>query len=97
MILNYRSIGDLLIEKKGITVRTSIEFKRFILGHFCSDLDEYQKLDKNNNIHISYLLRLNLDTHQNKAEFSLAEQLYPAAAAEIMLYKKPAPNDPNIF
>jgi len=32
MILNYRSIGELLIETEGISDKSSLEYKRFIWG-----------------------------------------------------------------
>jgi len=97
MILNYRSIGELLIETEGISDKSSLEYKRFILGCFCSELVEYQKTDKDGGVSIGNILQLNLDTACSTAEFSLAEQLDPYRASQIMLFKKPAPNDPNIF
>lgn len=97
MILNYRSIGELLIEAKGISDKNSINYKRFILGCFCSELSEYTKNTDDDGVSIGRILRLNLDTAASTAEFSLAEQLDPSRASEIMLFKKPAPNDPNVF
>lgn len=97
MILNYLSIGDLAIKERSITETNSIEYKRYILNHFCSELNEYQKTDQQGNVGIGRLLTLNLDTRKQEAEFSLANQLTPSAAADVMLFKKPAPNDPSIF
>jgi CRISPR-associated protein Cas8b/Csh1 subtype I-B len=102
MILNYRNIGRQLIEKEGGQDKNSTEFKRYVLQYFCSDLREYVTIDKKTEEpKIGRLLELNFDTGKKTAHFSAEKQLYPdsqnATAKEMMLFKKPAPNDPNLF
>jgi|LSQX01.2.fsa_nt_gb CRISPR-associated protein Csh1 len=93
MIIQYRSIGDLLIEEKGIENKQSPAYKRFILSQFCSELHEY-KIGEDS---YSRLLALNLDLASKQAKFRLEDELTNERADMIMLFWKPAPNDPNIF
>ena len=93
MIIQYRSIGELLIEEKGIEDKQSPAYKRFILRQLCSELHEYKTQDDT----YGRLLVLNLDLASKQAKFRLEDELTHEKADKTMLFRKPAPNDPNIF
>ncbi len=93
MIIQYRSIGDLLIEEKGIDNKQSPAYKRFILRQLCSELHEYKTAEGT----YGRLLALNLDMASKQAKFRLEDELTNEKADKIMLFRRFAPNDPNIY